>query len=77
MNKTTFCRRLESMIEIQSNTLSAQSKLTGIRNWDSLAILSFIAFADKEFTLPLTGEDILKCETVADLAALLKGRITD
>ncbi len=49
----TFLRRMETLLEIAPNTLQGNTRLADISEWDSLAVLGFIAMADNELNKQL------------------------
>ena len=40
-------------------------------NWDSLLALSFISVLDKEFSVNISGDDLVNCDTFLDLYNLV------
>lgn len=68
----TFLRRMETLLEIAPNTLQGNTRLADISEWDSLAVLGFIAMADNELNKQLKTEDITNAQTLADLYNLLE-----
>jgi len=75
MTKQEFLRQLEDIMELDANTLQGGETLKDLDSWDSLASLSFIAFADERFNLSVSGNQVASAKTVDDLAALLGDRI--
>ena len=59
-------------LELPDGTLSGDQALADIENWDSLAVLKFMAAVDKRLGIALQPDKLIACETVADLAALLQ-----
>jgi len=57
---------------VSDGTLSGDRALVDIENWDSLAVLKFMAAVDKLLGIALQPDKLIACETVADLAALLQ-----
>ena len=57
---------------VSDGTLSGDQALADIENWDSLAILKFMAAVDKRLGIALKPNKLIACETVEDLAALLQ-----
>ncbi len=47
--------------------------LEDIAEWDSLAVMSCIAYLEKKFSMTTTVDSYKKLRTVADIAALTKG----
>jgi len=58
---------LEDMLELDKGTLSADTDLSSIEEYDSMAKLSLIVMMDDEFNKKLTGEQILEFKTVEDI----------
>jgi acyl carrier protein len=59
-------------LELPKGTLTGNETLTDIKGWDSLAVLNFMAQVDKSMGITLSSDKILVCQTVRDLAMLLK-----
>lgn len=51
--------------------LTGTEALSSFEKWDSLTVISFIAYADEEFGKVLSGTAILEAKTVDDLVALV------
>lgn len=71
MNTHDFLRLLEEVIEAPANTLIGGELLEGLPQWDSLAVLSFMAKIDEVLNMQLSADAIVKAKSVADLQALL------
>ncbi len=67
MKKQEFVEKLEELMELDEGTLSIDSDLTDIEEYDSMALLSIIAFADKNFGKKLTADQLVKVTTVESL----------
>ena len=63
---------LEEMIELEKGTLTPKTKLTDLEEWDSIAILAFIAMIDEEFDKIIKGSQIKKFKTVADALSVME-----
>ena len=62
-----FCEILELETPPSSDKL-----LSEIEEWDSLAVVTFIAMADLKYQKKIQAQDIKKASTVSDLYALLQ-----
>ena len=62
---------LEDMLEIDSGTLKADTELSSIDEYDSMAKLSLIVLFDEECGKKLTGEEIRTFKTVGDILAAM------
>lgn len=75
MTRTEFYAAIADMLECDPALVQGTSTLRELPNWDSLAVLSFVAFADSQLGATIPGDDLVRCRTVDDLAELLPGRI--
>lgn len=58
---------LEEMLELDNGSLSPETELSSIDEYDSMAKLSLIVLMDEECNKKLTGEQIREFKTVADI----------
>lgn len=58
---------LEDMLELDGGTLTPETVLADIDEYDSMAKLSLIVLMDDEFGKKLTGEQIRLFKTVQDI----------
>ncbi len=63
---------LEEMMELEAGTLTPETVLNDIEEWDSIALISFIALMDDEFDKVVKGSVVKEQKTVADLMALME-----
>ncbi len=63
---------LEDMMELETGTLTPETVLSTLEEWDSIALISFIALIDDEFDKVINGSLIKEQKTVADLLALME-----
>jgi len=62
---------LEETLELDEGTLTADTVLANVDEYDSMAMLSLSVMMDDEFGVKLTG-DVIKCfETVGDILKLM------
>lgn len=62
---------LEEALEIDEGTLTADTALADVDEYDSMAKLSLIVMMDDEFGVKLTGAMIKEFETVGDILKLM------
>lgn len=62
---------LEDMLELEAGTLTPETELTTVDEYDSMAKLSLIVLFDEECGKKLTGEDIRTFKTVGDILAAM------
>jgi len=71
MTKTDFFKEIAEIMEIDPSGLTGKEALREIGNWDSLAVISFIALADEHFDVIVPGEKIKGAVSLDDLAGLV------
>lgn len=71
MSKAQFLDHLTEMLEAPSGSLTGEEKLSGLEEWNSMAMMSFIAFGDEQFQKTLSPRQFAACETVNDLGKLV------
>ena len=64
-----FLSQLAEELEIEQDKISLDSKLSEL-DWDSLAIISAIAIADKCFDVVISIEKLSECKTINDIVEL-------
>ena len=63
---------LEDMLELDPGTLKPETVLEDLEEWDSVAVISFIALVDDEFDKVIKGVSVREQKTVGDLMALME-----
>lgn len=71
MSKTQFLDHLSEVLEVPVGTLSGDEKLSDLEEWNSMAMVSFIAFADEHFGKTLSPRQFAACDTIDDLSMLV------
>ncbi len=73
MQPAEFYLLLDEMLELDPGTLVGTERLEDLENWDSLAVISFIALVDEHFDRLIESEKLAKAETSGDLYRLANG----
>ncbi len=68
---SAFAEFFADLVELEVGEFDESTLLEDIEMWDSMSVISLIAFASNEVGLELTGEAILSCNSVGDLNALI------
>jgi len=76
MTRTEFLRALEGQLELPEGTLNGNQALADVEGWDSLAAVLFIALADEQVGVIVSGDQIAKSKTLDDLLSLLGDKLT-
>lgn len=58
---------LEDMLELENGTLTVETKLSTVDEFDSMAKLSLIVISYEEFGKKLTGEQLREFKTIGDI----------
>ena len=70
MKRDEFLSQLDEILGLPVGTIRGHEKLEELENWDSTALVSFIALADTASGVDIPLEQIVNCSTVADLVRL-------
>ena len=63
-----FIEKLEHELDmVEPGTLKPDVNYRSIPNWSSMYALIIVALCETEYGVAVTGEDLRKCNTVADL----------
>jgi len=65
-------RLIEDTLELSENTLTEDTFLADIENYDSMTKLTLIVLCDDEFGKKLTGEQIKSFKTIKDILDFMK-----
>lgn len=65
-DKNQKIRDLEEIMELEEGTLKEDTILSDYEEWDSLSIISYIAFMDSRFHKTVSIDEIKKFVTVED-----------
>ena len=71
MDKQAFFNHLEELLEVEPGKLTGHETLQGLPEWDSLAVVSFLAMADEKYGKSIEPEKLQEMRTIADLVNLL------
>lgn len=76
VDRREFSRKFSELLELSEAPAGSQS-LGDIEEWDSFAVISFIAMVDESYQVHLAANSISQCQTVDELAALVEKRLAD
>jgi acyl carrier protein len=63
---------LEEMMELDEGTLSPETSLDDVEEWDSLAALSLVVLLKEEFDKKITGQEIRAFLTIRDILNVME-----
>ena len=64
---------ISEILEVETVELS--DELDSFEAWDSLAVLSIIAFCDSEYSVALSAEEIKNSDTILGLKELIESKM--
>ena len=67
MNKEEFLEQMQDVLQTDE-TLSYETVLEDLAEWDSLAVMATMAFLDKNFDVKTAMKDYKEMSTIADIA---------
>lgn len=72
MRKDRFLRLIEEILDLAPHALQGPEWLSDTKEWDSAAIIDFMAMVDKHAGAILSVDAIASCTTYNDLYALIE-----
>jgi acyl carrier protein len=72
MTEREKIKLIEEVLELEENSLTGETLLADIPEYDSMAKLTLIVMFDDEFSKKLTGEQIRAFVTVKDIVDLME-----
>jgi acyl carrier protein len=70
MNHDELLSEFQEILELPPGSLQGGERLSDLEQWDSLAMMSFIALANEKCGVTLSPRQLLGCQTVDDLMAM-------
>jgi acyl carrier protein len=71
MTTQEFIMKLKEALEFEKVNMTVDTNLKNIEGYDSMAIMSIIAFADEHFSKKLTAQQLASITTVRSLMELI------
>ncbi|MCQ2497589.1 MAG: acyl carrier protein [Lachnospiraceae bacterium] len=68
------CEKLkivEELLELESGSIKTDTKLVDIEEWDSLAVISLLAYLDTEYNKKITSSEVKKLVYIKDIMNLI------
>lgn len=67
MNRNEFITELADLLSVDESELTADVLLEKLEDWDSLAVIGFIALLDKKLGKKIGAGTLFECKTIGDL----------
>jgi acyl carrier protein len=68
-----FNEIIAEILEVES--VEPDNELASFEAWDSLTVLSIIAFCDSDYGVALSADEVDSAETIAGLKDLIEGKL--
>jgi len=72
MTREEFLLELDEILELPAGTLAGPENLEDLEQWNSMALIGFIALADTNNGTRISPRQIVNCATIEDLLKLAK-----
>ena len=76
MTRTEFLGELDGLLNLPKGKLTGDESLASLSEWDSLAVVSYLALVDEKFKMPLEIKVIEGCKTVNDLVDMVGSKLS-
>jgi acyl carrier protein len=70
MLDTNLLDKLCEILQVPDGSLTGKEELQSLENWNSLAVLGYMALVDERYGVTLSPEKVMACRTVNDLMDL-------
>ena len=71
MKKTDFYNELIEFLELDVTEINENTEFKSIEGYDSMAVMSLIAFCDEKFSTKINAQQIQKLTTIGSLMEFL------
>jgi acyl carrier protein len=73
--KDKLIEEFKDILELEDETIEAESNFRDYDDWDSIAALSVMAYLDSEFNFSIKAEDFKQINTINQLVALMNKNV--
>ncbi|WP_415930307.1 phosphopantetheine-binding protein [Zhenpiania hominis] len=70
--RTEELKKIEEILDVEENTISEETELASLEEWDSVAKLSLTIMLEEDYGKKLTSEDLKNLKTVKMILDLMK-----
>ena len=77
MDTKTFIEKFENALDdIDPGSITPETLLLSLPQWDSLAILNVLVMSDIEYNVQISGTEVQKAQTVNDLYLVVADKVS-
>jgi acyl carrier protein len=76
----TTAQLIENLAEVLlagPTEVTGETRLESLSGWDSMGQLAILSFLDEQLGATLPVGSLQKCQTLADITELVKGKLSD
>ena len=70
--RTEELKKIEEILDVEENTISEETELASLEEWDSVAKLSLTIMLEEDYGKKMTSEDLKNHKTVKMILDLMK-----
>ena len=70
MMEADFLREISAILQADPGSIALSDQLVTLSEWDSMAVVMFIAMADEHYGISVDAGPLSECQTIGDLARL-------
>lgn len=75
MGVAEFVEQLAEAIEVEPDTVNAETRFDALARWDSLAALSAIVMISVDYDVEVSGDELMSCARIGDLHTLITEKL--
>jgi acyl carrier protein len=75
MNQDQFLVSFLSNIEVTDASVTLDTQLSDIPQWDSLALLATMAMVDSDYGVQVSGVELQGCASIGDIARTVASKL--
>ena len=72
MNLQEKLALIEEVLDVEAGSLTQETMLADVEEWDSIAALSFIVMLDEKFEKTVSGAQIKAMASISDILAYME-----
>lgn len=73
MTDEEFLKEFSEVLAVEEGSLTLDTPLAGLPEWDSVAYLSTMVFLDEKMHVNLSPDAMIECKTAGELLSVARG----
>jgi acyl carrier protein len=75
MTRSEFLDMFAEVVQERPGSVTPNQTLKGLRHWDSLTVVAFMAEIDERLGAPISYEDLSACKTIDDVMQMFAAHL--